>query len=69
MLDRRPQPKAADDGAPRITAAEVVLPCTELDATLAFFTERLGMRVDAVLPDRKSAPRWLKIGRVLMLTG
>lgn len=31
-------------------AAEVVLPCTELEATLAFFTERLGMRVEAVLP-------------------
>lgn len=38
------------DGASRIAAAEVVLPCAELDATLAFFTERLGMQVEAVLP-------------------
>ena len=35
-------------GLPR--AAEVVLPCTELRETLAFFTERLGFRVDAIAP-------------------
>lgn len=33
-----------------IRSAEVVLPCADLDATLAFFTERLGFRVDAVFP-------------------
>jgi len=33
-----------------VRAAEVVLPCPELDQTLAFFTERLGFRVDAILP-------------------
>ena len=33
-----------------IEAAEVVLPCVELDATLAFFTERLGFRVAAIFP-------------------
>jgi quercetin dioxygenase-like cupin family protein len=33
-----------------IRAAEVVLPCPELDVTLTFFTERLGFRVAAVFP-------------------
>ncbi len=33
-----------------IEAAEVVLPCAELDETLAFFTGRLGFRVVAVFP-------------------
>ena len=36
--------------ADNIRTAEVVLPCAELDATLAFFTERLGFRIDAILP-------------------
>ena len=31
-------------------AAEVVLPCGELRETLAFFTERLGFRVDSIAP-------------------
>src|SRR5438445_4330036 len=35
---------------PNVRAAEVVLPCEALDATQAFFTERLGFRVDAVFP-------------------
>lgn len=34
----------------RIRAAQVVLPCSELDATLDFFTERLGFRVEAIYP-------------------
>ena len=33
-----------------IEAAEAVLPCAELEATLAFFVERLGFRVAAVFP-------------------
>lgn len=33
-----------------IHAAEVVLPCVELDETLAFLTERLGFRVAAIAP-------------------
>jgi quercetin dioxygenase-like cupin family protein len=33
-----------------VQAAEVVLPCRELDETLAFFTGRLGFRVAAVFP-------------------
>ncbi|GMR23242.1 MAG: hypothetical protein BMS9Abin37_1653 [Acidobacteriota bacterium] len=33
-----------------IQAAQVVLPCAELDPTLEFFTERLGFRVDAIYP-------------------
>ncbi len=33
-----------------IQAAEVVLPCGELDETLAFFTDRLGFRVAATFP-------------------
>ncbi|HET7293211.1 MAG TPA: cupin, partial [Vicinamibacteria bacterium] len=34
----------------RIESAEVVLSCPDLDATLAFFTERLGFRVAAISP-------------------
>ena len=37
-------------GAPEIQAAEVVLPCPDLEETLSFFTERLGFRVAAVIP-------------------
>ncbi len=33
-----------------IRAAEVVLPCAELDTTLRFFTRRLGFRVDTIIP-------------------
>jgi quercetin dioxygenase-like cupin family protein len=33
-----------------VAAAEVVLPCPDLDGTLDFFTDRLGFRVAAVLP-------------------
>ncbi|HEU4536830.1 MAG TPA: cupin domain-containing protein, partial [Polyangiaceae bacterium] len=33
-----------------IHLAEVVLPCAELDETLAFFVERLGFRVQAISP-------------------
>ena len=33
-----------------VRAAEVVLPCKQLDETLAFFTEQLGFRVAAVFP-------------------
>jgi quercetin dioxygenase-like cupin family protein len=36
--------------ADAIEAAEVVLPCAELDATLLFFTERLGFRISAIFP-------------------
>ena len=34
----------------QITGAEVVLPCAELEATLAFFTETLGFRLEAIFP-------------------
>jgi len=34
----------------RIQAAEVVLPCTDLESTLGFFTDTLGFRVAAVFP-------------------
>lgn len=40
---------------PAIRSAEVVLPCPQLDATLAFLVERLGFRVDAISP--ADAPR------------
>jgi quercetin dioxygenase-like cupin family protein len=33
-----------------VQAAEVVLPCAELEPTLAFFTERLGFRVALICP-------------------
>ncbi len=38
------------DHATPIRAAEVVLPCGDLNETLAFFTGRLGFRVDAIMP-------------------
>jgi quercetin dioxygenase-like cupin family protein len=38
------------DPASNVRAAQVVLSCVELQATLAFFVERLGFRVDAVHP-------------------
>ena len=38
-----------------IRAAQVVLPCRDLDATVAFFTDKLGFKVDLVLP--ADAPR------------
>jgi len=41
---------AGNTPVPRIQAAEVVLPCTELDATLEFFTDTLGFSVEAVFP-------------------
>ncbi len=31
-------------------AAQIVLPCAELDETLCFFTDRLGFRIDAIFP-------------------
>jgi mannose-6-phosphate isomerase-like protein (cupin superfamily) len=34
----------------QIRAAEVVLPCADLDGTLAFFTERLGFRLERIWP-------------------
>ena len=33
-----------------ITTAEVVLPCTELEATLEFYIEDLGFRIEAIFP-------------------
>ena len=35
---------------PSVRAAEVVLPCSELELTLAFFTERLGFRLESISP-------------------
>jgi quercetin dioxygenase-like cupin family protein len=34
----------------QIQTAEVVVPCSDLSASLAFFTERLGFRVDLIFP-------------------
>lgn len=36
--------------ADQVRAAEIVLPCSRLDETLAFFTDRLGFRVDTIFP-------------------
>lgn len=36
--------------APGVRSAEVVLPCRELEATLAFFLERLGFRLETIAP-------------------
>ena len=40
---------------PGIEAAEVVLPCADLEPTLAFFTGRLGFRIASIFP--AEAPR------------
>jgi mannose-6-phosphate isomerase-like protein (cupin superfamily) len=42
------KPTAPD--APGVHAVQTVLPAPDLDATLAFFTERLGYRVESVVP-------------------
>lgn len=34
----------------QVRAAQIVLPCSELDATLTFFTERLGFRIETISP-------------------
>ena len=36
--------------APHIRSAEVVLPCADLAASLAFFTETLGFRIEMIFP-------------------
>ena len=38
------------DVAGLIETGEVVLPCDDLEPTLAFFTDRLGFRLDAIFP-------------------
>lgn len=38
------------DVRPTLRAAQVVLPCADFDASLAFFTEQLGFRVDLIFP-------------------
>lgn len=35
---------------PTLRAAQVVLPCADFDASLAFFTDQLGFRVDLIFP-------------------
>jgi mannose-6-phosphate isomerase-like protein (cupin superfamily) len=36
--------------APHIKSAQIVVPCSDLAETLAFFTERLGFRVEMIFP-------------------
>src|SRR5258708_30392389 len=38
------------DDRGRIRAAEIVLPCDDLAATLGFFIDRLGYRVEMIVP-------------------
>ena len=38
------------ESGPQIRSAEVVLPCVELDATVDFFTQALGFRLEAIFP-------------------
>ncbi len=45
-----PDSRTPSLNAAHIVFAEVVLPCADLDATLAFFTDTLGFRVAAVFP-------------------
>lgn len=44
-----------DESATMVRAAEVILPCADLDRTLAFFCDRLGFRLHAIFP--ADAPR------------
>ncbi|MEO6968667.1 MAG: cupin domain-containing protein [Rhodanobacteraceae bacterium] len=41
--------------APDMSVAQVVVPCSDLDASLAFFVDRLGFRLDMIMP--ADAPR------------
>lgn len=41
---------AMTPNATTIRAVEVVLPCTELDPTVDFFVDRLGFRLDVIMP-------------------
>jgi quercetin dioxygenase-like cupin family protein len=41
---------ASPTDSSQVLAAQVVLPCSKLDDTLAFFTETLGFRVESVAP-------------------
>lgn len=45
----------SENAKDQIAAAQVVLPCNELDATLEFFMRRLGFRVEMIYP--ADAPR------------
>jgi quercetin dioxygenase-like cupin family protein len=36
--------------APQIRSAQLVLPCPDLDASLRFFTEKLGFKLEVILP-------------------
>lgn len=42
--------EATSTATAAITAAQVVVPCTDLDETIRFFTRTLGFRVDAIHP-------------------
>ncbi len=39
-----------ETSAVQIETAEVILPCSDLPATMAFFNDRLGFRLDAIFP-------------------
>ena len=39
-----------DNSTNHIKTAEIVLPCSELDATLEFFTDKLGFKINAIFP-------------------
>jgi mannose-6-phosphate isomerase-like protein (cupin superfamily) len=40
----------ADTLAPAVRSAQVVIPCSDLQATMDFFVQRLGFRLDAIFP-------------------
>ena len=52
----------------QIQAAQVVLPCAELDPTLEFFTERLGFRVAAIYPTKPKTIKTISRLNALALT-
>ena len=39
-----------DNSTNHIKTAEIVLPCSELDSTLDFFTDKLGFKINAIFP-------------------
>jgi mannose-6-phosphate isomerase-like protein (cupin superfamily) len=49
-IDSAVTPVDASMHDPAIRAAQIVLPCADLDPTVEFFVDRLGFRLDAIFP-------------------
>jgi mannose-6-phosphate isomerase-like protein (cupin superfamily) len=50
MTPEHTSPRHPDTTGTGLRSAQVVVPCRDLDATLQFFTDTLGLRVEAIFP-------------------